>query len=409
MSVLTLPIDRLSTGVLTHIARISIYLGIACSMLCVPMLNKFYWLAVILFIFSGSLFQSGSVLIKDKVIVTALILVGLFAIGIFYTQGSTHFGLRVCNKYLKLIYLLMFIPLFTEKKYRDYAVIAFITSVMVSEVFAYLHYFKVILLGFGPGKHWLFVQDLDASFVVSFACFLFATIAVEYKKYRFLALLALAICSFDILVLNQERAGYLVYMGLTGLFLWQRLKWRGLLSAVLVVPLLFTSLYMFSPKFNNRINLVVHNITEYQKGNETTSIGLRLAFAKYSFMVIREHPIFGAGTGSFEELYRKLNGPKLENNTWPAHPHNEYLYVLFQIGTIGLAVFLYWFYLLLKASFALAQYERYLLQGLIVAFCLLSVCNASLLVNPAGAIFVTFASVFLASRYQKQPLLRSLE
>lgn len=406
MNVLTAPLEKISTGRLLVLARLCVFFGLASIMLCVPLLNKCYWLAVIVFFITGEWLKAWPVLIKNKVILVALTLIVLFTIGIFYTQGSYHFGFRIWNKYLKLAYPLFFIPLFLQKKWRNFAIVAFILSVMTSEVFAYLHYFKIIIMGLGPGKHWLFVQDLDGGYVVSFAAFLLAHLGFEQKKYRWLAWFCCLICSFDILFLNQERAGYLVFLALTGLFLWQRLSWRGLLAALIAVPLMVGSLLVVSPKFNDRLHQVVTNVTEYRHGNVTTSIGLRISFAKYSFQVIKENWLIGAGTGSFEEIYRKMNGPKLDDNTWPAHPHNEFILILFQLGIIGLGMFLYWLYLIVKISFALPREEKWLLQGLLVGFILLGFCNAALLVNPAGALFITFLSVFLGTYYQGKGLLK---
>lgn len=406
MSVLTAPFELVSSTKIISTARFCVLIGLTSIMLCVPFLNKLYTFAAILFVLSGEGSRAWPILIKNKVVIFALVLILLFAIGIFYTQGSLHFALRHWNKYLKLAYPLFFIPLFCDKKLRNYAIVAFLLSVMVSEAFAYLHYFRIISMGLGPGKHWLFVQDLDGGYVVSFAAFLLANLAMDNKKYRWLSLLCCLICSFDILFLNQERAGYLVFLALTGLFLWQRLSWRGVLAAMIALPIMFGGLFAFSPTFHNRIHQVSSNINQYQQGHEQTSIGLRLAFAKYSYSVIKEHWLLGAGTGSFEELYRKSNGPKLDDNTWPAHPHNEYLLIWFQIGTLGLMAFLIWLSLIWRATLSLPTIEKRLLQGVLVGFCLLGCCNAALLVNPAGALFVTFLSVFLATNYQSSDLLK---
>lgn len=401
MTVVTSYKEEYSLARLASLATISVYIGILFSMICVPILNKCYWTGVVIFFLSGVWRQAWPPLLKTKIIINTLVLIALFTIAVFYSYGSWHFALRVWNKYLKLSYLLFFIPLFTTQKSRNYAIIAFLISIMISEVCAYIHFFNFYNFGFGPGKHWMFVQDIDAGYLVSFASFLFANIVLDNKKFRWLALTCLLICSVDMLLLNQERTGYLIFMASMCLLLCQRLKWKGFASTLILLPLFVGSLYLFSPKFNDRINQVVTNLTQYQQGNAGTSIGLRLAFAKYSFMVIKERPFFGSGTGSFEEIYKQLKGPMLDNSTWPAHPHNEYILNLFQLGIVGLIPFLTWLYLILHESFKLQQREQWYLQGLLLGFVLLGFCNASLLVNPAGGIFMTFLSVFLAANSKR--------
>jgi|LakMenEpi03Aug12_release.lakeMendotaPanAssembly.Ray.scaffolds.fasta_scaffold280985_2 O-antigen ligase len=384
---------------LFFLAKSFILLGLCFLMLCVPILNKCFWAAIILILCEGSWKQSWRIIAKDPVIIAGLLLALCFTIGITYSQASWHYNLRIWDKYLKIVYLLIFLPIFFHPKMRRMAIFCFFVSVMLSEVFAYLHYFNVLDLGFPPSKHWLFVQDIDSGFVVSFAAYMLANFALDNKKYRGLVIGCFLICAFDVMVLNQERTGYLIFLALMALFLLQRFHWRGVVSALIAVPLLFGSLYVLSPKFKDRSNQVVSDIVGYREGIESTSIGLRLAFAKYSFKVIRHNLFFGTGTGSFEEIYRKLNGPKINDLTWPAHPHNEYIAILFQLGITGLLVFAYWICTQIYASFQLPKQERILLQGLILSFLLLGFCNASLLVNPAGACYIVFLSIFLASKY----------
>ena len=449
-------VDGFSLTKFFSIAKYLILIGIVSIMLYVPLLNKCFWIAAILIFFSGTWRQSWPVLLKDKIILTCLVLILLFTLGIFYSQGSWHYSLQVWDKYLKICCLLFFIPVFTQRSMRNKAIFLLVFGVMINEIITYLHYFNFIDFGFPPSKHWLFVQDIDSGYIVSYTAYLmanysldnvssmnlskrsslfavvprlvrgiqdvldpadkprddgsrdsllrFVELTLDNKRFRWVGLLCIAICSIDILFLNQERTGYLIYFSLVGLFLWQRLRWKGLLSSMIAIPLIFGGLYFTSHKFNTRMNQVFSNISDYQKGKEITSIGLRLAFAKYSFEVIKQHPIAGVGTGSFQEVYQTLGGPRLDDGSWPTHPHNEYILLLFQLGILGLFVFCYWIFLQFYASFLLEKPEKYLLQGLVVGFVLLSFCNASLLVNPAGSFYIIFLAVFLGSRYNNGQL-----
>jgi O-antigen ligase len=403
MTTLAKSIESFSANYCTTLARFSIYLALASLMFCVPLMNKCYYLAAILFFISGHWRQVWPVLLKDKIVIVAVLLVSFYFIGMVYSEASWHMAFRATIKYLKLLFLLFFIPLFNNKNSRNTAFFIFILGVMVNEIFTYLHFFNVFNFGFGPGKHWLFVQDIDAGFIVSFAAFLLANYCFDNRRFRLIALFCFLILSFDILFLNQERTGYLIYLVLAGLFLWQRMKWRGLISAMIAIPLLFGSLYLTSHKFHDRVNQVVTNISDYQHGKEVTSIGLRLVFAQFSFNVIKHHWLIGTGTGSFQEMYKKANGPKLDDGTWPSHPHNEYIATTYHLGIIGLFVLIYWFYLQIKASFTLPKEMRYLFQGLIVGFILLGFCNASLLVNPASGFFIVLLSLFLAIKIPVPP------
>lgn len=380
------------------IAQWLVIAAVGCLMLYVPLVNKCLLVAVCFMLVSNVWKRHWKVIFTNKVIVAGIVLILLFSIGTFYSQASMKYAFRAWDKYLKVGYCAAFLPLFFQPQMRGYVFKAFLVSIMISEIFTYLHYFQFLDFNM-PYKHWIFVQDLDASFLVAFACYMLANYLIESKKNRWPYIIMLLVCSIDLLFLNRERTGYVIFMGLAGLFLWQRLGWKGFVSAMIVIPILMGSLYASSPKFRYGIHEAISNISDYRKGHESTSIGLRLAFAKYSLIVIKAHPIFGIGTGSFQETYKKMQGPKLDDDTWPAHPHNEYLLILFQLGIVGLSAFLVWLFLQVRFSLQLPKQEKFLLQGLIVGFAILGCCNASLLVSPAGVAYILFLTALLGVKY----------
>lgn len=406
MSILAMTRDQLFLPNAEKIARCLIFIGLLCLMFYVPILNRCCVAASFLMMVLMTRQKIWYHTLNNKVMLVSVLLLILFTAGVFYGPASWHYSLRGLDKYFKVAYLIFFIPLFYEKNTRNYAFAAFLSGVMINEIVTYLHYFNILNFGFPASKHWLFVQDIDSGFIVSFAAFICAHNALRAFKERVgnrqnykitCYMICYLILSIDVLILNQERTGYLIYLALAGLFLLQQYRWKGFFSAMILVPILFGGLYLTSNKFNDRVNQIYSNISEYQKGNQVTSIGLRLAFAEYSFKVIKAHPVFGIGTGSFNETYKILNGPKLDDNTWPSHPHNEYIAFLFQWGLVGLLIFCTWLYQLLKASFILPTAEKFCFQGLLLGFVLLGFCNASLLVNPAGSCFIILSAVLLAS------------
>jgi len=67
------------------------------------------------------------------------------------------------------------------------------------------------------------------------------------------------------------------------------------------------------------------------------SVSQRLEFMKASFLLIREHPLTGIGTGNWKikyaEAYRKMNSKLLTENQGPSH--NQYINYLVKFGFIG--------------------------------------------------------------------------
>ncbi len=85
----------------------------------------------------------------------------------------------------------------------------------------------------------------------------------------------------------------------------------------------------------------------------------RIKYTKTSFKIIKEHPLFGIGTGAWFGVYPKYNGEDFtdENVFYTANinPHNDYLEILSENGIITLLIFLllilYSLYKLVKLSF----------------------------------------------------------
>ena len=62
---------------------------------------------------------------------------------------------------------------------------------------------------------------------------------------------------------------------------------------------------------------------------------------KETIILIKKNPIFGYGTGSFTDEFGLVNKEtqKVVSNQHKT-PHNNYLYVWFELGILGLIVFL---------------------------------------------------------------------
>lgn len=373
-----------------------VIIGLFFLMLSTSIMDKLFITSVVLMLLNANFRLHFFDHLKQPVVLSALPLILLFSAGLIYTQGFTHDAFHMWNKYLKILYPLFLIPLFFDTKYRQYALKAFVVGVVIAEVLTYLRHFELITLGLPPIYHW-FVHDIDGSFIVAFCCYTLMNFISDEKAYRWWYLAALTFILIDLFFLNQERTGYLVFIALSGLFFLQRFGRKGFLIGLLVIPLTMGGLYLGSKTFHDRTNMIFSDIHGYSKGNNSTSIGLRLAFAEYSFQMIKHSPIFGSGTGSFKKLYQQLQGPKLGGNTWPGHPHNEYIFILQQIGILGFIFFLIWIYLQIRESFFLPPVEKRLLQGLICGFLLLSFCNSSLALSPGSNLYVVLLAVLIAA------------
>ena len=94
---------------------------------------------------------------------------------------------------------------------------------------------------------------------------------------------------------------------------------------------------------HKRLIELVNELEDYGKPHQVNghSFIMRLYFAKAALMVVRDHPLFGVGTGdlqsSMNEVYSTKAFPLSEE--WYKRPHNQYLSFAVTFGVIGLLLF----------------------------------------------------------------------
>ena len=98
---------------------------------------------------------------------------------------------------------------------------------------------------------------------------------------------------------------------------------------------------------------VVYNTSGMIQKRYTNEIGKfltkqptsRYLLFTHSLEIIKKQPVIGHGTGSFTDIFKKINKEteKIVRNNHKT-PHNNYLYVWIELGMIGLLILLSIFY-----------------------------------------------------------------
>lgn len=395
------PIKKFSLSQFDLLAQLLVVVGIFFIPLAAGMVNKIFPIAVVCTILAGNWAFKWNLIRKEPVVIAGLVLLAFITIGMLYSQAPLSDTLRGYFKYSKLIFLVFLLPLFVESRWRRIAENVLLVSVFINAVVALLNVHGIPVFGKIAGVVGsYFIHQIYTSALTAFATFIIVNRLIDTSKYRWFYAIFLLFNLYMLFFVYIERTGYAITLALLLVLLMQRLHWKGLIIAVVAIPLLIAAAYTVSPVFHKRINDFTNDMSEYQKNNEHTSIGFRMSFVKYSFAVIKQNPIFGAGTGSFVYLYPKTGGPNVENSP-VGHPHNEYIFILFQFGIVGLLLFLIWMGIQMYSSFSLPSKERRLAQGLIVAFFVNGFCNTSLSINSTGMLFIVFLSVYFAAKANK--------
>ena len=103
------------------------------------------------------------------------------------------------------------------------------------------------------------------------------------------------------------------------------------------------SFYNTTNTYKERINSTTHVIKNKGIELRTDQKDPRYMFISESLKRIIKKPVFGHGTGSFGTVFQK-EVVHTYNFTEKTTPHNQYLYVWFEIGIFGLILLLMIFY-----------------------------------------------------------------
>lgn len=387
--------QTISTQKIATIARIFAILGIFILPVSTTLTDVFLLAAVVIGLFSSEIRGQYESVLKIRPVLFCGLLFVLYFIGVFYSVASWQAAFASLLKDAKLLYAIFLMPMFIDKKWRVYAISAFLTVMMITLVLSYLKVFGVIDWGQKYSHASIFKSHIQTNFLMAFVAYLLAYGAVIYKKWRIPILVLFLVTAYNVLFLSLGRSGYFVFVALILLLFWQFWRFKGLMIAILVVAVLAASAYFGSKDFRWRINQIVTNTEKFQAGNHDTSVGLRLSFYKNSLRLIQEKPIFGSGTGSFIPRYAALDPTYSTRN-----PHNEYLNVTVQLGVVGLIVLLLLFYFTWRDSFKLSARSQHVAQATMVAIALGCLANSWLMDTTEGHFF----AVFLAISYAAMPI-----
>jgi O-antigen ligase len=299
-------------------------------------------------------------------------------------------------QYRKLLIIALMLSVVDDPRWAWRAFLAFLAGTAVALAVSYLRWFKVLPDMGGRGMYAGFGGHTGFSVVIAFAAFAMVWLWQLQPRLRPLWGVLGVLAVFNLMFVNTGRTGQLAFLCLIPLLLhrWWRLK--GVLAGMVAALVLALSAYAGSPTFRTNTQSAYSDLQAYARGMTYTSNGLRLEFWQNTLNLICTHPIFGGGTGSFREEYGELAAQQnLTGDYVATNPHNEYLLVWSQQGTIGLSLLLWLWATQWRRAYLLEDAERYLTHALIVIMVVGDLFNSFLLDNFEGH-FYALMSVALA-------------
>ena len=297
---------------------------------------------------------------SSKWMLAILALIGFYGLGMLW--GDHH--LNADWQFQRLALLLFFPILMTMNLKQETikrAVFAFLGTAFISAFTAIAINNNIIsplggyLSFIDPSwRNSAFITYNYHNVILALATTLSLYVLIEKKsKYTYLLLLFIAVYSISIFT-ERGRAGQVIF-NLSVVFYIIYYNRKKLIRLFTLLVLLFSfqfviysSTNVYKDRFDAVSNIIQNN------GDKDSRVGkikdIRYVFIIESLNRIIEKPIFGFGTGSFGTIF---NEQVKSGHIFDIHttPHNQYLYVWFELGILGLVLLLLIFYHQVKELF----------------------------------------------------------
>ena len=339
----------------------------------------------------------------NPVALAALAYLALMALGLLWSPDPLHDGLTYFKKYSDLLLIPMLVTVFTDPQDRRRGLLALAAAIALTLLASLALSIGALPTGGiitgEPANPTVFKKHITQNILMAFGCLLFAELAgaAVTSQLRLLWSALAALAAFNVLFLVQGRTGYLVLAALAVLYLSTRLRWRGLLTAVVLVAAGFVSAYELSPAFHQRVSIGMGEMSQFRAGEaQQGGVSERLAFYHNTLALIRDHPILGVGTGGFVHAYAaRVQGTAMQPTR---NPHNQYLLTTAEVGVVGLALLLLLFAQEWRCSARLPdERSRTLARGLVLTIMVGSLFNSLLIDHVESLLFAWLSGLLFAA------------
>ena len=294
----------------------------------------------------------------SKWMLSIFALIALYGLGMLW--GDTH--LNAEWQFQRLALLLVF-PILTTIAISQLtikrSVMAFLGTAFISALASILINNNIIQ---PLGEYLSFIQVSwrNAAFItynyhnviLALSVTLSLYILIEKKtKYNYLLMIFIVVYALSIFT-ERGRAGQVIF-NLSALFYiiyYNRKKFLRLLAFIILLFSFQFIVYKTTKVYKNRFDAVANIIANKGSIGEGRTEAIRYVFFKESLTRILEKPLIGYGTGSFGTIFENevKSGHYFDKYTTP---HNQYLYVWFELGILGLILLIFIFYHQIKELF----------------------------------------------------------
>lgn len=291
----------------------------------------------------------------SKWMLSLVVLFAVYLLGMLWGTNHSNGSWILQKSAILLLLPILYSFDFSDKQIR-HSLYAFVLSMTLSSVVALLinlkwikHLFKYSDIFAKSWSNPAFMTYTDHNVFLAFTillCLIYGLYSLKDKR-QFLPITLVVIVCVLSLFTEKGRAGQIAFLIGTTLFLiitfWNKKLWLAI-SFLSIISIVLLS-YNFSSTFNQRIKSSLAHSQQLDE-ESTNSLNTRYFLFIYALDKVKERPIIGFGTGSFVQEFSSISehAAKILEGDLHKTPHNNYLFIWFELGLIGLLSFISIFY-----------------------------------------------------------------
>ena len=306
-------------------------------------------------VFSGQWIKKRQVYFRAPWFWPVIAIMVLIWIGLIYTPDLEGWGTKFAKKTHYWLYAFAMGGIAFTKYPAQHMIKAFLIGLFLNALAGFLQMAHIAptfdtwgmtkYTGFSGGYNTLSLFLVLGMLVASFNIR-----AVKNRKEKGIYII-LMLTYFCHLIILEGRGGYLAFALLSPIVIYN-IFGKTYKGAIFLIYPLVIGIMLSSPIIRNRVSLSVDQLKHHLKADSDSAWGKAYTIHQDRFYMWRgaihifmENPIFGVGTGGYGTALKEKG-----KEDWPkiAHPHNNLLYVAVSFGIVGLLVFGWFFYVLLK-------------------------------------------------------------
>lgn len=300
---------------------------------------------------------------KDDKLLKAILAFFIFSIlSYFWTENFDELKRIIRNIFRYWIVPTIVLISIVEKKHIKYLITAFLSGMIINGILSLLMYFYNLkeIFSFKFSPYFLVPYQsshMEYSVYVAFTAIVFFYYFIINKEIKIKILFLFISSGFIILLfMLNGRTGQIafIFSSIILIVLYTKNIKKIVFSIFSLILLVFLA-YSTSINFKNRVDSAISGVEKIHTKNDfSTSIGVRIsAYYKIPEIINSINIIYGTGWGDLENTGRIINnrlfGEKAQNGEL-GRIHQSFLSVFTALGLIGLFLFLYIFYELLKVK-----------------------------------------------------------